>query len=260
MRGVLVGEPPNVWLMHDTNGDLRMDGKELVTDTYGRREGRVEQNANGFYWAMDNRMYTANGDINLRVKDGKFEVQKTLMRGEWGATQDDAGRIYRNTNSEALHVDLVPTAYYARNPNLLRTRGSYETLSDDKGRINQVWPVRPNPGTNRSYQFGILRDDGALDAFTSVCAPMVYRGDRLPADLYGNVFVAEPAANLVSRLIVSDDGSSLRARKAYEGADSWRPPTSGFDRCSFRPPRTAPSTSPICIAASFSNAPTSRSI
>jgi len=24
-RGVLVGEPPNAWLMRDTNGDLRMD-------------------------------------------------------------------------------------------------------------------------------------------------------------------------------------------------------------------------------------------
>ncbi|MDQ3349479.1 MAG: dehydrogenase, partial [Acidobacteriota bacterium] len=36
-RGVLVGEPPNAWLMRDTNGDLRMDTKELVTDLYGSR-------------------------------------------------------------------------------------------------------------------------------------------------------------------------------------------------------------------------------
>ena len=36
--------------------------------------------------------------------------------------------------------------------------------------------------------------DGTLAAFTAVCAPTVYRGDRLPAELYGNVFVAEPAA------------------------------------------------------------------
>jgi hypothetical protein len=38
----------------------------------------------------------------------------------------------------------------------------------------------------------------------------------LPGELYGNVFVAEPAANLVSRIIVSDDGTTLRARKAYD--------------------------------------------
>jgi mono/diheme cytochrome c family protein/glucose/arabinose dehydrogenase len=216
-RGVLVAEPPNAWLMRDTDGDLRMDTKELVTNQYGRREGDPQNNANGFHWALDNRMYTAGqADIQLRLKNGVFEVQKTLQRGEWGVTQDDAGRIYRNTNESALHVDFVPTAYYARNPNLLRTRGSYERLADDNVELNVVWPVRPNPGTNRAYQAGIDRADGSLEKFTSVCAPLLYRGDRLPPDVYGNVFVAEPAANLVSRLVLSDDGTTLRARKAYE--------------------------------------------
>lgn len=219
-RGVLVAEPPNVWLMHDTDGDLRMDSKELVTNRYGRREADPQNNANGFQWALDNRMYTAGqADIQLRLKNGAFEVQTTLQRGEWGVAYDDQGRIYRNTNESALHVDLVPTAYFARNPNLLRTRGSYERLApdaNDTGAQNIIWPVRANPGTNRAYQTGIDRPDGSLETFTSVCAPLVYRGDRLPADLYGNVFVAEPAANVVSRLVLSDDGTTLRARKAYE--------------------------------------------
>ena len=214
--GILVAEPPNVWLMKDTNGDLKMDKKELVTDQYGRREARVEQNANGFYWGLDNWMHTAESDVMLRFKDGKFEVKKTLARGEWGLTHDDAGRVYRNTNESILHADLVPTPYYSRNPNLLRTRGSYERLADDANEANVVWPVRPNPGTNRAYQLGIDREDGSLWHFTSVCAPMIYRGDRLPSELYGNAFVAEPAANLVSRAIIDDTGSTLRVRKAYE--------------------------------------------
>ena len=221
-RGVLVAEPPNVWLMRDTDGDLRMDTKDLVTNQYGRREGDPQNNANGFHWALDNQMYTAGqSDVQLRLKNGVFEVRRTLQRGEWGLTEDDAGLIYRNTNESALHVDLVPTIYFARNPNLLRTRGSYERLraeadSADGDALNVIWPVRPNPGTNRAYQAGIDRPDGSLERFTSVCAPLVYRGDRLPPDLYGNVFVAEPAANLVSRIVVSDDGATMRARKAYE--------------------------------------------
>ena len=216
-RGVLVAEPPNVWLMRDANGDLRMDSKERITDQYGRFDGDPQNNANGFYWGLDNRMYTAGqSTIQLRLKDGVFEVQPTLSRGEWGVSQDDAGRTYRNTNESALHVDLVQTSYYARNPSLARTRGSYERLADDNPDLNIVWPVRPNPGTNRAYQLGIDREDGSLARFTSVCAPLVFRGDRLPAELYGNVFVAEPAANLVSRIIVSDEGTGLRAKKAYE--------------------------------------------
>src|SRR3954447_23436912 len=94
-RGVLVAEPPNVWLMRDTNGDLRMDTKELVTDLYGRREGRVEENASDLHWGLDNWIHTADSDMYLRVKDGKFEIQKTLSRGEWGVTHDYAGRVYR---------------------------------------------------------------------------------------------------------------------------------------------------------------------
>jgi mono/diheme cytochrome c family protein/glucose/arabinose dehydrogenase len=217
-QGVLVGEPPYIWLMHDLNGDLHMHTKELVSSGFGRREGNVEENANGFTWGLDNWIHTAGSEIYLRLKNGKFEVRSTLVRGEWGASQDDAGRIYRNSNESPLHVDFVPTPYYARNPSLLRTRGSYDTLGvfDE---INTVWPVRPNPGTNRAYQIGIDRPDGSIARYTSACAPLVYRGDRLPAELYGNVFVAEPAANLVTRSVVADDGTTLRVHKAYARGD-----------------------------------------
>ena len=55
-----------------------------------------------------------------------------------------------------------------------------------------------------------------LARYTAASAPTVYRGDRLPAELRGNVFVTDPAANLVSRIIIRDDGTKLVARKAYE--------------------------------------------
>ena len=96
--------------------------------------------------ANERKPATAESDVMLRFKDGKFETRKTLSRGEWGVTQDDAGRIYRNTNESVLHADLVPTQYFTRNPNLLRTRGSYERLSDEENLANVVWPVRKNPG------------------------------------------------------------------------------------------------------------------
>jgi mono/diheme cytochrome c family protein len=164
---------------------------------------------------MDNWIYTSEVDVYLRLKNGKFEVRRTLARGQWGATQDDVGRVYRNTNPSALHVDLVPTSYFTRHPGLRRTRGSYEFLGAND-ELNTVWPIRPTPAVNRGYQTGVLRPDGTLAAFTAASAPTVYRGDRLPAELYGSVFVVDPAANLVSRIVVTDDGTTLRGRKAYE--------------------------------------------
>ena len=215
-RGVLVGEPPNLWLLKDADRDLRMDSKELVTDTYGRREANVEHNANSLLWALDNWIYTSEVDTMLRLHDGKFEVVKTLARGQWGATQDDVGHVYRNNNSSALNVDLVSGQYFVRNPALVRTRGSFEFLGGTDDALNTTWPARPTPGVNRGYQTGVLRADGSLASFTAVSAPTVYRGDRLPAELSGNVFLAEPSGNLVSRVIVTDNGRTLHGRKAYE--------------------------------------------
>ncbi len=214
-RGVLVAEPPNLWLLQDTNGDLRADRKELVTSQYGRKEANVEHNANSLLWALDNNIYTSEIDIDLRLKNGKVDVRKTLSRGQWGITQDDAGRIFRNTNESALHVDIVPAHYYMRHPNLLRTRGSYESLAGPNGQLNDVWPIRPTRGVNRGYQYGILRADGTLARYTSVCAPMIYRGDRLPAELYGNVFIVDPTVNLVSRIVLGESAGGPTADKAY---------------------------------------------
>ena len=218
-RGVLVGEPPNLWFVRDTNGDLKADSKELVTDQYGRREANVEHNANTLLWALDNWMHTSETDIYLRLRNGAFDVRKTLSRGQWGASQDDGGRIYRNSNESVLHVDVVPTPYFARNTSLLRTRGSYESLRGEKNEVNAVWPARPTPGVNRGYQAGVLRPDGRLASYTAVSAPTVYRGNRLPAELRGNVFVVDPAANVVSRIIIQDDGTKLAARRAYDQAE-----------------------------------------
>ena len=103
-HGVLVGEPPNLWLMKDTNGDLKADTKELVSNAYGRLDANVEHNANSLLWAQDNWIYTSEVDLRLRLDHDKVQVQKTLARGQWGATQDDAGRVFRNSNESALHA------------------------------------------------------------------------------------------------------------------------------------------------------------
>ena len=251
-KGVLVGEPPHLWLARDTNGDLKADSKELVCDCYGTELGNVEHNQNGLLWAMDNWMYTSEGDTYFRFKDGKIETRKTLSRGQWGATQDDFGRVYRNSNSSALHVDLVPTPYYLRNPNLVRTRGSYEFMGD-QDELNATFPVRPNRGVNRGYQTGQLRADGTLATYTGVnCA------DGLPR---------RPAAGGAGRQRVRRRAHRQsrqphhRQRRRHEPArttrpmptpSSWRRPTSGSGR-SICPPRpTARSTSSTCITASSS--------
>jgi hypothetical protein len=214
-RGVLVVEPPNLWLVRDTNGDLNADTKELVRDDFGRAEGNLEHNANSLLWGLDNWLYTSEHDYQLRLKHGTFEVQRVPSRGQWGATMDDLGRIYRNWNEQPLFIDLLPGRYYARNQNLVRTRGLYDPLLSEKDVV--IWPVRPTPGINRGYREELRRPDGTVNTYTAAGAPLIYRGDRLPSGLHGNAFVTDSSSNLVHRLIIEDDGNgNVRGRNAYE--------------------------------------------
>ena len=212
--GVLVAEPPRLWLMKDTNGDLKADTRELVSDTYGRSGAGVEHNANSLYWGLDNIIYTSEHDWHLRLKNGTFEILPAPNRGQWGASMDDAGRIYRNVNDAPLFVDLVASQYYARNPNLARTRGLYEPLISREQ--STIWPIRQTRGVNRGYRDQFFRPDGSSITIQGVGSPVVYRGDRLPKELYGDAFITDSTTNLVHRYRIVDDGAGrLHAVDGY---------------------------------------------
>ncbi len=213
-RGVLVGEPPNLWLMRDTDGDFKADTKELVNGTYGRGEASIEHNANSLYWALDNVIYTSEHDWHLRFRKGAFEIIPTLSRGQWGATQDDAGRVYRNVNDAPLFVDFVPARYYARNPNLVRTRGLYDPLISREA--STIWPIRQTRGVNRGYRDQFFRPDDSSVTIQGVGTPVIYRGDNLPKELYGDAFITDSTTNLVHRYKIVDDGTGrLHAIDGY---------------------------------------------
>ena len=219
----LVGEPPNLWLMTDTDGDLKADAKVLVSNTYGRLEANPEHNANTLLWAMDNTIYTSEHDWHLRWKNGKFETIPTLSRGQWGASQDDAGRIYRNFNDAPLFVDYLSPSYYMRNPNLARTRGLYDPLISREASV--VWPVRANRGVNRGYRDQFFRADDSSVTIQAAGTPVIFRGDRLPKTLQGQAFISDSGTNLVHGYRIRDDGlGRLRAEDLYKNGEifaSW---------------------------------------
>jgi mono/diheme cytochrome c family protein len=221
--GVLVGEPPNLWFMKDTDGDFKADLKEPVSTSYGRPAASIEHNANSLLWGLDNIIYTSEHDWHLRLRNGKFETMAAPSRGQWGASMDDAGRIYRNVNDAPLFIDYVAAKYYARNPNLVRTRGLYDPLISREDSI--IWPVRATRGVNRGYRDQFFRPDDSSVTIQGVGTPVVYRGDRLPKDLYGDAFITDSTTNLVHRYKIVDDGTGrLRAEDGYKQGEifaSW---------------------------------------
>ena len=221
-RGVLIGEPPNLWLMKDTNGDLKADTKDLVSNTFGTAGRNIEHNANALFWAMDNIMYSSEHTWDLRMTPTGFETLPALSRGQWQISQDDAGRIYRNVNDSPLYVDYTPSRYFLRNPNVVRTRGLYELLIDQAEAT--VFPVRPTRGINRGYRDPgpLFRADGSSTVIQGAGTPTIYRGDRYPRDLWGNAFITDSPTNLVHRFILADDKTGKLT--AQQWLHAWRVP------------------------------------
>lgn len=212
--GLLVAEPPNLWFMRDTNGDGKADDKQLVAKDYGNPTN-PEHSANGLMWGLDNWIYNANHTTRFRYSQGKWDREPTIFRGQWGITQDDFGQLYHNNNSVALYTDVMPAEYLLRNRHLPNARGANVQMAGTAD--ISVWPARITTGVNRGYR--ILREDGTLPALTAACGPVIYRGSLFPKSFYGDAFVAEPAGNLVKRLLIEERDGVPRVRNAYDQAE-----------------------------------------
>jgi glucose/arabinose dehydrogenase/mono/diheme cytochrome c family protein len=212
--GLLVAEPPNLWFFRDKDGDGKAEDKELVSSDYGS-QGNPEHNANGLLWGRDNWIYSANHTVRYRNIGHGWEKGNTVFRGQWGISQDDYGRLFFNSNSDQLRGDLVPDQYLSRNPNFRSPFGSNVQLARDQS----TFPARVNPGVNRGYQKGTLREDGTLAKFTGACGPCIYRGDLLPKKFYGAAFLCEPTANLVRCDLLEEKDGLITATNAFPGSE-----------------------------------------
>ncbi len=213
--GILVNEPPVLWFMKDTNGDGVADVKEQVDGAYASRGGQPEHMANSPTRFLDNWIYSAGHPMRYKLKDGKWIAESCFGRGQWGMSQDDYGRAYFNFNSDFLRSSFVPETLYKRNPNFPASAGAAVKIMQDQS----TWPSHQTPGVNRGYEPKQLRPDGTLATCTATCGAGVYRGGLFPKEFAGNVFIPEPAGNLVKRVIISEKDAVLTAKNAYEGTE-----------------------------------------
>ena len=211
--GVLVGEPPKLWFLRDTDGDGKADEKTEIAGDYGDTKN-PEHTANGLLRAMDNWIYSANYTARFRYEGGgKFTRETTVTRGQWGIAQDDAGRIFYNSNSDPLRHDAIPSAYLRRNPNFAATGANVQLVP---GTL-RIWPGRVTAGVNRGYR--ILDEEGKITSMTAASGPVVYRGTLFPAELRGDAFVPEPSAHLIKRIKLTEKDGLLTGANAYEGTE-----------------------------------------
>ncbi|MBX3742651.1 MAG: c-type cytochrome [Akkermansiaceae bacterium] len=215
--GILVGTPPLLEFLRDTDGDGKADKRETVAGDYGVKVdpkrphlANPERAPNSLLWGHDNWIYSSAYTRKFRfTPGGQWRMEPTSFRGQWGLTQDAYGRLYHCSNSDHVRVDLIPSHYLSRNTNYPALSGTNVNAAADQF----VWPARVNPGINRGYRPEMLRN-GRLKEFTAAGGNWIYDGDLLP-DLKGNYFIPEPAGNFVRRSTMSHANGAVSAANAY---------------------------------------------
>ena len=176
--------------------------------------GNIEHQPNGLLYNLDNWIYSAKSNARYQKKDGKWKKEATTLRGQWGMTHDEKGRLFYNDNSNPLYADLVPPNVLLDNPYLEIKYGLYQKIAQDR----RLYPIQATD-VNRGYLPDVLDSLGKVREATSVCGPVVHLGDGLGEDLYGDAFICAPEANAVKRYKLDESNGRISASQAYEGSE-----------------------------------------
>jgi glucose/arabinose dehydrogenase/mono/diheme cytochrome c family protein len=217
-EGLLIGEPPNLWLCPSHSGsskDINCQ-KKIRLSNYADEPGNVEHGENGLLLAIDNWIYNAKSSRRMQIRNGKLVDEPTLFRGQWGISQDNQGLLYYNTNSNFLLGDV-----YDAQPVIAAGNAGGAGLNIQVSKKDQVFAVRVNPGVNRAYVPGVLREDGRLNSPTSASGMVYYRGDQFPSAYNQDVFVAEPAGNVVAQLRLKHEGLQVSTDHILYEDEKW---------------------------------------
>ena len=209
--GLLINETDtlDIFLYRDTNGDGVSDSKQLVF-AGGPRGGNLEHQQSGLIWSMDNWLYSTYNAWRLRLKGTNVVKEPTAPNGgQWGLTQDDHGKPwFVNAGGERGPLNFQQPIVY----------GAFNVNDQFAPGFAEVWPLVPIP----DVQGGPIRfrpEEKTLNHFTATCGAEIYRGDRLPADLRGDLLFAEPVGRLIRRTKIEVRDGVTHLSNPYEKSE-----------------------------------------
>lgn len=198
----------DLWTYRDTNGDGVAD-EEIKIHEGGRRGGNMEHQPSGLIWNLDNWIYLTYENKRYRFTNGVLEVEQIPRGGgQWGLGRDDAGRIYYSA------AGGEKPAFYFQQP---IAYGALDLPGQEAPGFREVFPIADVP----DVQGGSRRVNkrGGLNNFTGCAGQGIYRGDRLPPDLKGDLLIPEPVGRLIRRAKVTRQDGQTVLSNAYPGSE-----------------------------------------
>ncbi len=209
--GLLYAEPPNLWWVPIENDQ---PGKKQLVDSMYALGGNIEHAPNGLLYNIDNWIYSAKSDRRYQYRNGAWNIEAAVTKGQWGITSDDQGRLFYNDNSNPIYGDLVQ-------PNQVNDNPYFESKELERQNLSKSRRFYPIHATliNRGYEKNAYDEEGKVTKFTSACSPLIYRGDQFREAYYNQAFVCGPEANLVKRYTLETEQNKLIAKPTSEGSE-----------------------------------------
>ncbi|GLU55878.1 hypothetical protein Dfri01_53390 [Dyadobacter frigoris] len=197
----------NIYSYKDTNGDGVADDKRPVYTPNKKAPGNLEHQRSGLDWNLDNYIYTTVDPVRFRYTKGILVPDSipSGSNGQWGLTHDNFGRLFFSSAGGE-----VPALGFQINP----IYGRMEFNDQYTQQFNEVWPIIKTPDVEGGLKR--LRPDTTLNHFTASCGQVIFRGDRLPKDLDGDLLISEPVGRLIRRAKVMDQGGKITLENAYQ--------------------------------------------
>ena len=126
--------------------------------------------------------------------------------GQWGLTQDDYGKVwFVDAGGERGPINFQTPIQY----------GAFNVRDQFEPDFDTVWPAGRGLSDMEGGQFRVRMPIGVLNHFTATCGQDVFRGDRLPDDLRGDLLFAEPVGRLIRRAKVVVTEGLTQLQNAY---------------------------------------------
>jgi mono/diheme cytochrome c family protein/glucose/arabinose dehydrogenase len=191
----------------DTNGDGVADEKTIAYKNDSPEGGNLEHQKSGFVWNLDNWIYSTTSPVRYRYVGNKI-ITDTLREGttgQWGLANDNYGRLYFSSAGGE-----TPALGFQQNP----AYGRLDFNDQFDQEFQAVWSIISTPDVEGGLRR--LRPDTTLNHFTASCGQSVFRGDRLPADMQGDLFICEPVGRLIRRAKVNNQNGKITLKNAYD--------------------------------------------
>jgi mono/diheme cytochrome c family protein len=191
----------NVYKYTDTDGDGVADKKEFFTNKYGR-SGNVEHQQAFMYYGMDNWLYSTVNAFRVRETPGGVIRERTgYNRAQWGITHDDDGKLWFLGGASGVPSYFQFPIHY----------GNFKVENEFAEGFEVPWGAPVKIGDMQGGMDEVRQPDGSLNRVTGAAGNDIFRGDRLPRDIYGQLFYGEPVARIIRQVnpVVSEGLTTL---------------------------------------------------